>query len=172
MRKFSFFLVSLAMVFFCDSNPSQPTGDDVFSIYLVKDSNQFYTQEKSPLNEMELEAEPLLSAKEIESYKWSNHLISFPESTKEKMMQKEPLLHYLFVVVANGERIYWGMFLDDADSFASDSPVIRLLPRNPAGSAIPSTFVIDNGYPGATENDIRPNPKIYKALKNAGKLTY
>lgn len=168
-----FFLVLLILLAGCRSNPTASDPQDIFSIYLVKDSNQFYTEAKPPINQMILEKEPLLSINSIAGYDWQNHQIAFSESVQAEIKSRESLLHYLFVIVANDERIYWGMFLDDADSFGCPNPVIRLLPRhlNP-GSTVPNGFVIDNGYPVASGKDLRYDARIFRALKKTGKLIH
>jgi len=159
----------------CKSNPVQSDYKDVFSIYLVKDSNLSFTEEKPPINEMILEVEPLLTINSIENYDWNKHQISFSEETKEELKKKEPLLHYLFVIIANNERVYWGMFLDGADSYGCSNPVICLIPRNPSVSSfIPNGFIINRAYPSysgnESEKDIREDIRIYNALKNVNKL--
>lgn len=160
--------------FGCKSDNVSSEVKDVFSIYLVKDSNQFFSSEKPSLDAFVLEESPLLSISSITSYHWQPHLITFPANTKEQLKKREPLINYLFVVVANDERVYWGMFTDDASSYSCQNPVIKLLPRNPTTSCIPEGFTIERAYPAfigdSTETDIRANVKIINALKESGKL--
>jgi hypothetical protein len=160
--------------FACKSNNVSTEVKDVFSIYLVKGSNLSYASQKPSLNDFVLEETPILSINSITSYKWNTHQIAFPSSTKEQLKVREPLIHYLFVTVADDKRIYWGMFLDDADSYGCQNPVIRLLPRNPNASCIPEGFMIDRAYPvysgNPSDKDIRNDDRIYNALKASGKL--
>lgn len=169
--KCCFLLLFLITISGCTSDPVSSEYKDIFSIYLVKDSNQFYSGEKPELKDFILEKVPLLTINSIESYDWNNHLIYFSSETKEELKKREPLLHYLFVVVANDERIYWGMFNDYADSYACINPTIFLIPRNPPMSSIPDIFHIScSDIADEADSVMRGDMRIYNALNNAGKL--
>jgi hypothetical protein len=144
---------------------------DIFSIYLVKNSNLTYATKKPELKDFVLENTPLLTVDSIASYNWHSHLISFPMSIKKELSKREPLLHFLFVVVANDERIYWGMFTDPADSYFSLSPTISLLLRNHNSSCIPDVYFIARAPIIDQDSvDVRNDIRLYIALKASGKL--
>jgi len=149
---------------------------DVYSIYLVKNSKLTYATKKPELKDFILQDIPLLTVDSITSYTWHSHLISFSISVKKGLRNQEPLIDRLFVVVANDERIYWGMFTDFVDSYISNSPAIFLLPRDhpwssTSASRIPDGFSISRGpIVGKDSIDVRNDIRIYNALNASGKL--
>jgi len=143
---------------------------DVFSIYLVKHSNYFYKSKSINLKNLILEDQPLLTVDSIISYTWNSHKISFSGRVRESLMKREPLVHFLFVVVANDERIYWGVFKDINDSFVNFSPAIFLYPPNTSSSTIPPRFTISRAPNTTPDKDVRTDKRIYEALKLSGKL--
>ncbi len=118
---------------------------DVFSIYLAKNPNMYHTSEKPKLKDFVLDSIPLLTVDSITSYAWHSHLISFSTQIKHRLENRKSLVDHLFVIVANDERIYWGMFIDAADSYISDSPEIFLPLRNRTSNPIPNGFKIGRG---------------------------
>jgi len=73
------------------------------------------------------------------------------------------------------EKIYYGEFVLDIMSKTVDRPVIRLKPGIDDGGTpyfLECRFTIDGGYPWPFEGvpDLRPDQRIYDALKKAGKL--
>lgn len=165
-------LLVVFLLFFCGWNVDNAISKskDVFSIYLVKHSKLFYTSKILDLNKLVLDDEPLLTVDSIINYTWHSHRIAFSSSVKEGLKKREPLLHFLFVVVANDERIYWGVFKDIDDSFVSTSPAIFLYPRNSSISSIPDRFTISRAPNVTNDNDVRDDKRIYDALKLSRKL--
>jgi hypothetical protein len=170
-----FFLTYLIFLSFnCqkDNNPFKPESDTILRIYISDYILDWNNPVVPPLNELNLIEEPFLTNVDITNYKWSTHYITFPISVHNKLKNLGNLLHRVFVVVAEGERIYWGLFMDDADSGGCQNPVIRLLPRHPDGrNTIPESSIIDRAYPEyfgpQNDPDIRNDIRIYNALKKA-----
>ena len=136
----------------------------------ITHSSEYQTVPK--LKNIDLSEEPILTDRDIEEYIWSSHEISFSAVVHENIKKRGNLIHKIFVIVANGQRIYWGKFMDDLDSGVCQNPVIRIIPRHPDGrNTTPDKFIIERAYPGysgsATDSDIRNNKKAYHALLNA-----
>jgi hypothetical protein len=160
-----------------EENPLKPESDTILRIYIsdyIPDWSDPMVPPPAvpPLNELNLIEEPFLTNADITNYKWSTHYITFPISVHNKLKNWGNLLHRIFVVVAEGERIYWGKFMDDLDSGICQNPVIRLLTRHPDGrNTIPEFLIIERAYPGYSgsqnDPDIRNDLRIYNALKKA-----
>jgi hypothetical protein len=164
-------ILSLLLVCGWHAEKAISKSKDVFSIYLVKNSKKiFNSPKKLDVKNLVLEDAPLLTVDSITNYTWHSHRITFPFRVKEGLKKREPLLHYLFVVVANDERIYWGMFKDIDDSFVSSYPAIFLLPRNTTSMSIPNKLIISKAQNLENNVDIRDDVRIYNALKDSGKL--
>jgi len=170
-----FISLTLSLIIFSCNNES-PTSNEFTDTFAVYITNSTYTTKQIPeLNKIDLVSEPLLSNNDISKYNWLHHQITFPQNVYDRIITRGNLLHKLFVIVANGQRIYWGRFMDNADSGGCQNPVIILYPRHPDGRiTTPETFVINRAYPGyygsINEPDIRNDPNIYQALKSCGIL--
>ncbi len=165
---------TIFLLFECSSNPTGSIVDNSFSIYLTMDTTN-NSPDKTALDKIILEKEPILSIQSITSYKWDNHLIEFSNKAKERIKSKEPLFGRFFILIAQNERIYWGLFTDDASSGICQNPVIRVWSRQgPKNSSITNSFVIERAYPAYFGNesdvDLRENSKIYTVLTERGKL--
>jgi hypothetical protein len=172
MKNKTFFLLmsSLLLVAW---NPENVVSQyrDVFSIYLVKNSDSSYASKKPKLGDFVLDSSPLLTVDSISSYTWHSHFVSFSPSVKHGLKQREPLLHFRFVIVANDERIYWGYFTDPTDDYISFSPMIYLLQRNHNRSCIPDGFSIGRApIIDGDSSEVRSDMRVYNALKTSGKL--
>ena len=158
----------------CNSTLGPTEIRDVFSVYLVDPSSESSSVPNPALADLVLEPEPLLSLASITGYEWNNHRILFTSEMKEQLKTKEPLVHRRFVIVANDDRIYWGMFLDALASQGCQNPVVLLVPRKPGTSSIPDAFVIDRAYPqyfgSPDDRDLRSDVRILEALEPSGKL--
>lgn len=172
---FFIFVAPLILISFpcCSDSTSSNTKND-FSIFLTKKIEN-NSPEFVSLDSLVLEEEPFLSIEMIDTYEWEKHMITYPNSTKEKLKAKEPLFGRYFVVIAQKQRIYWGLITDDASSMSCQNPVIRIWSRHPSvQSFIPDTLKIDRAYPqyfgNINEKDLRDDDRIYIALKTSGKL--
>ncbi len=173
MKTFISFTVILLLLYGCDSNPIESEDND-FSIFLTMDIEN-NSPDKISLDKLVLKTNPFLSIQSIESYEWANHRIIFSNETKEKLKLEEPLYGRNFVVIAQNQRIYWGLFTDDVSSGSCQNPVIRLFPRNPSkDSFIPDAFLIERAYPeyfgNENDKDLRKDLRIYNAFRESSKL--
>ncbi len=175
VMKILFPLIALMLLFFgCSSSPTESRVYNSFSIFLTMDIKN-NSPDKTALDKIVLEKEPILSIQSITSYTWDNHLIEFSNEAKEIIKSREPLFGRFFIVIALNERIYWGLFTDDASSGVCQNPVIRVWSRSGLkNSSITNSFVIERAYPEYIGNengaDLRENFKIYTVLKQSGKL--
>ncbi len=167
--------ISIFLILGChkDFSTLSDSEEKRFAIYLS--NSTYYTPPFPDIDSLEMDMTPLLTAGEITSYKWSEHLISFPETVHNNLQTHGNLLHKLFIIVVEGERIYYGHFTDALDSQIFQNPTIWLLWRHPDGrNTTPESFQIERGYSKNWEreedSDLRENPKIYQALQKAGIL--
>lgn len=172
MKTFISFTAIFLLIYGCNSNPTEFEDND-FSVFLTMD-----IENNSPsniqLDRVILEDESILSIESIEYYEWSNHRITFSNAIKDKIKLKEPLFGRYFIVTASNQRIYWGLFTDDASSMSCNNPVIRVWSRSALDTSfITNSFVIDRAYPeyiGYENDDLRNDLRIYNVLKESGKL--
>lgn len=170
MKAIFYLILILIFVNGCNSNPINSDLDETFSIYLVKVTENNTPDFKS-LTDLELEEEPLLSANTIDYYEWGIHKITYPDLMKESIKSEEPLFGRYFVVIADGHRIYWGMFTDSASSMAIRNPVIMLWSRSVLDTSfVSNSLVISKSYVFEPDNDLRNDSRIHDALINCGKL--
>jgi len=160
----------MIFVYGCDSNPIDPIPNEDFSIYLVKNSENNTPTQKS-LNELDLEDEPILSSSSIYFYEWNMHKISYPDFAKERIKSKEPLCDRYYVVIASGQRIYWGVFTDSFSSRSCCNPSIMIWSRNVLDTSfLTNSLTISKSYVCEPEIDLRNDPRILNALYDCGKL--
>jgi hypothetical protein len=166
-----FFLVvlSAAVCIRCekDLRPFRPETAEGFAIYAANDRYSSAIQ----LDSLTLSPEPFLTVRDIMGYHWSSHRITYGVDTYRRLLAWGNLYGRLFVVMAGGERIYWGVFTSPISSMGYRNPVILLDP-GPGGHALPREITIDRSYPAgwATGEDARSDPRIYDSLKRAGVL--
>ena len=138
--------------------------DDLsFAIYLVKDGNTAAAAE-TPLPELVLEETPLLTDADLIVYRWSDHTLELSDQTAiESRLPAVPTHGLPFVVVVNGERIYFGAFWVSYSSQSTDLPVIDI---------IVDPWQIKPGYPWdhTLEPDVRNDRRIRDTLHSLGKL--
>ena len=141
------------------------TGDE-WAIFRLADTT--LTSDKvwnKPLESLQLESAPFITARNIKFYHWASHSI-------EGTPQFDALLDRIttswgtvfgrpFVVVAQGERIYLGTFWWAYSSLMPQCPYIETISSKPRRIELPP---LHQGV------DPRFDPRIYHALKNSGIL--
>ena len=163
--------VGLGLLFTCacENGVVSPDEPDRFAIYIAADNETLYAPPYYPT--VPLEPEPWLTDKDITSYEWDSHIITFPDSVRARLNGRRDLLHRYFVVTAGGERIYGGWFIDALDS--TIPPVrIRIYCRHET-EELPFPYVIRIGFAPSDPDymsDPRPDPRIEQTLERAGKL--
>jgi hypothetical protein len=144
-----------------------------FEVYLASGTS-------SDLNKLILSTTPVITDDDILSYIWDTHEIVFNESYLSNRQSKSPNQSYgslsgfsldggskllgasykdKFVIVANGERIYYGYFPKPVHfSSINGSPLIVEKPNG---------IVIELLY---GDIDVRNDRRIYSVLRRIGKL--
>lgn len=140
-----------------------------FAIMLVKGVN---TQDaiKSKIEDLQLETQPILTDKDLISYKWKEHELEFrPELDLNKSLGKVPLDGVPFVVIVNDKRAYLGTFWSPLSSLAPNIPTVMIWPSLQTNG---NTVRIQAGFSSDKNNqsDPRSNQLIYEALKSMGKI--
>ncbi|MDW7658190.1 MAG: hypothetical protein SCM11_13560 [Bacillota bacterium] len=134
-----------------------------FSIYLVKDSDR-QTSAETPLADLVLEEAPLITDEDLTAYRWADHTLMLTDKDAvEGRLPSVPTNGLPFVVVVNGERIYYGAFWASYSSQSTDLPVIDI---------IFDYWQIKPGYPWdhVLDPDVRNDRRIRDALSALGKL--
>jgi hypothetical protein len=144
----------------------------VFEVYLVEEDISVGEMMDANLAELQLEETPFLSVDDIVAYRWETHEIELSPSASERVAWFERSVLSLggapFVICAGGEPIYGGALWTSYSSVPYDGIVIDLCPAE-SGQPLP----IRLGYPSPewfTGEDLRSDPRIYRALEEAGKL--
>lgn len=155
-----------------NSTNSKPINDFELKLVKNKESN---TPIKVGLDNLELEDEPIVNIRSIQSYEWLHHKIDFTNEAKEKIKLNEPLFGRYFVVCVYGQKIYWGLFTDYASSASCHNPVIIVLSRGSRRDSFSiNSLVIDRSYPFGIGNpddkDLRNDERIYIVFLKNGKL--
>jgi hypothetical protein len=144
----------------------------VFDVYLVIQDISPQEMRNVDLADLQVYDTPLLSVDDIVAYDWETHEIELSDSASKRLARLErsvPLGGGLpFVIYAVGEPIYGGALWTSYSSATYDGIVIDV---HPAGLGQPVS--IQMGYPTPewfTGEDLRSDPRIYRALEEAGKL--
>jgi hypothetical protein len=106
MKYLSLLFTILLFVSCSESDPSfRKTGTGEISIYIVKEGQLQISDKDFDLDKLELEAEPWVKNSDIELYDWSSHTFFL-----NKPVEKEKYSGRHFVVIANDERLFAGVF--------------------------------------------------------------
>ncbi|MDF1566015.1 MAG: hypothetical protein P1V51_23475 [Deltaproteobacteria bacterium] len=138
-----------------------------FALHLLRDLDLGAVEVQGlPLEQLELQENPIISIGTMEWYDWSDHAI-FPHGWDDpsEFARRLPVVGVgglPFVGIADGERIYLGAFWTDLSSLVFRGPVIRM--ENLGGDA----FYLEPGMDPAL--DPRGDPRIEAALSESGKL--
>lgn len=170
------FVLMFCICLSCSNNKSttEPEdSNDIFALYIVEDT--IYGNSEFGLDTLRLSKQPILSSSDITSYSWSKHQITYSEDVYKRLIGFTDLWKKSFIVIAEGKRIYRGLFQSHLDSNASQNPVIFLYPREPDMKHIlpPAIYIRRSYFDGEgleTEPDPRSDTRIYNALEEAGIL--
>jgi hypothetical protein len=144
----------------CDQSTSVETHEDIFSIYLLKDSTITASNALSQsIENLVLSDKYLISGEDIKSYKWRDHSFELTDPAKTEYehfkILKGKTSGVPFVVRANKKRIYVGTFWWAYSS--SMPPKCAIID---ATGPLPYKIDLVNGA-----IDKRNDPRIYNALK-------
>ena len=138
-----------------------------FAIVLVKGLNTADAM-KYKIEDLPLESQPILTDKDLISYKWKDHELELKQGfIFGDTIGHIPIDGLPFVLIANDKRIYVGAFWTPISSLSWNLPAITILPSNK------NVIQIAAGYPGGSpenKSDPRSNQQIYDALKSIGKI--
>ena len=112
------------------------------------------------LSSFVLSDEPVISIEDIVSYDFETHAMQLNPAVLARLPQPD-LRGTPFVVVANGERIYAGMFTSAFSSFFVPGPVIMVERALWNKNAPTRTLVI-----GSSQSDLSSDPRIRQALSD------
>ncbi len=157
----SFLLVS------CNKMAINSENNYSFAIFSVEDD--IYGSSNVQLENLILSEKPLLSSNDIECYIWNKHQISYSDTAYNRLKTVTDLWRKGFVVTVYGKRIYWGLFQSSLDSYASQNPVIMLVP---GPHILPPILQISCNYFNidCQEGEAYPrsDQRIYDALLSEG----
>jgi hypothetical protein len=122
--------------------------------------------ENGTISELTLSERPLISEADIIAYNWTNHAMKVTPETQDRL--PEPGASGTpFVVVADGVRVYVGLFWTMLSSFTPQRPYIVVLPGH---SQHPVTWYIKPGWFRPLDPDPRSDLRIKQTLMALGKL--
>jgi hypothetical protein len=167
-------LLFLAVPSGYQASPARGETTDVFAIYLVADrvDPRIPGYGEGDWSRLRLSATPLFAGDDLISYDLSTHTVRLRREALARI-PKPPVDGTPFVVIANGQRIYLGVFITVSSSHSFAVPAIDANPQimNPTQPA--DTLVIDRAYPLASfgrGTDPRGDDRIKAALTSLGKV--
>ena len=122
------------------------------------------------VSDVKLKGKPVLTDKDIESYRVRDHALVLTEEGVAKVPSAREVGVYgqSFVMIADGERCYLGAFWINISSVDHHNPVIEVRADEEG-----RTLKIERAYPtpdfGRGE-DPRPDPRIFKVFRELNKL--
>ncbi|HWQ91129.1 MAG TPA: hypothetical protein VN673_05620, partial [Clostridia bacterium] len=140
-----------------------------FGIYLVPGpvDGRLTVYAKGDWSMLPLLSEPIISDQDLVSYDWNSHTMRLKDGSPPRTLGLVPVDGIPFVVVANGEKIYFGAFVTTISSKSFAVPTITVhVQESPS-------LTIDRAYPDPSfgvGGDPRGDNRIRKALETAGKL--
>ena len=149
-------LICMSVLFFFSFSLKADEKTPSFAIYLVKEPNE-------KIENAILESIPLITDKDIISYEWKDHIITLTEEGAKKIPDK---WGDEFIIVANGQRCYQGMFWSSLLSSIYSKPIINVFRKT-------NVIKIKRAYPSekyARGTDPRSDERIKNALEALGKL--
>jgi len=145
-----------------------------FGIYLIAEpvDRRIIAYGKGEWSRLRLSEPPLISATDIGSYDYAGHALRLrPEAIAR--IPRPPVAGTPFVVAANGERIYLGVFTTGSSSMSFAVPSIMVDRRWLVTNQPPDTLVIERAYPSprfGVGPDPRGDPRIRTVLKALHKV--
>jgi len=142
-----------------------------FAIYLFASPVDTRSVKQQQWKNQPLASAPIISEADILAYDFSKHALKLrPEALKR--LPLPPVEGTPFVVVVNGERIYWGAFYSNFSSIPFSLPVI--LVNRGAQSETPGRDIvlIERAYPAqsAMGKDLRSDERVRDVLGKLKKL--
>jgi hypothetical protein len=120
---------------------------------------------KGDWSRIRLSESPLISAADIVSYDFADHSIRLRSETLAKI-PRPPVAGTPFVVVADGQRIYLGVFTTGISSMSFAVPNIMVDRRVLVTNQAPDILVIERAYPRPSFG-VGPDPRVDQRIKTA-----
>ncbi|HPG41382.1 MAG TPA: hypothetical protein PLP19_05340 [bacterium] len=173
MKKVMLILTLFVVIAGCtrDKTPTGPTGQDSFAISLLQDHSLSFEQIKNMnINQLILDKEPLLTARDIDYYDYSSHCIYLAKSKDEIFADRiDPnnMPDQPFVVLALENRQYIGAL---HNGFLATAPYMPHISEIDISYYPEDVLHISEGWDDVV--DERVNKEIEYSLKGLGKLHY
>jgi len=138
-----------------------------FGIYLTAEpvDRRITGYGKGDWSRIRLAESPLISAADIISYDFANHVIRLGPEALARIPQP-PVEGTPFIVVVNGERIYLGAFTTGESSMTFGVPQIMVDRRSLVTNQPPDILVIERAYPSPSFG-VGPDPRGDQRIKTA-----
>ena len=168
MKYLSSLLLILLLFIGCNKSPNEATVEGDFGIYLTADNILPSDVKNMDLSKIKLQPEPIIGINDIQVYERESHAIYLTDSGVKKLDTfKIPVRGVSFIVCIGNKPIYSGAFWTGISSISFDGVIIELT------FLYGNSVLISLGYP--TEDfykgkDPRSDPRIFEALRRAGKL--
>ena len=161
----SFPSILLVVVALCSGCRAETTNS--FGIYLPSDpvDRGITAHGKGDWSQIRLSEPPLISAADIVSYDFADHSIRLRSETLAKI-PRPPVAGTPFVVVADGQRIYLGVFTTCVSSMSFAVPSIMVDRRVLETNQAPDILVIERAYPQPSFG-VGPDPRGDQRIKAA-----
>lgn len=173
-----FFLALVSLIVFCQMVLAQDNSPKGFAIYLLPGNIKSNQLSKLDLKKLKPTGKPLISQSEIQYYQKETHefQIDYIAADRIKKINDRGGTAPFAVFIGN-EAIYVGAFWKSILSSTFDGIIINTFKAvgNPpyySGSDFP-VLTLELGYPSPEyfkSADLRADSRIFKALKDAGKL--
>jgi hypothetical protein len=115
------------------------------------------------LDDLDIDASPILTLDDIISYTWSVHELEVTAEARERLASVE--LGRIFVVTALDDRMYMGAFWEPASSVAPVDISISKSHLEYLDTPFPVFSLVEEGA-----DDPRADSKVRRVLEAAGKL--
>jgi hypothetical protein len=161
------FAICLCLIFLlaCESGVESSRAS-AFAIYRLQDAKLTASQVwNQPLEDLVLADIPLLTLEDLKSYTWQTHEFTVTAAVDSQLAILRrtlgPTGGIAFVVTVEKERVYLGAFW---------YPHSSLIPQVPYIDIVSDPHCIRRWEGLQSQIDPRNDPRIYRALKNAGVL--
>jgi len=158
-------LILLAIMALCGAGRAESTN--AFGIYLLDEpaDQRLTTRGQGDWSRLRLATSPVISAADLVSYDLANHVIKLRPEVLAKI-PRPPVAGKPFVVVADGQRIYLGVFTSSLSSMTFAVPSITVDRRLFTPDQPQDTLVIERAYPQPAFG-VGPDPRGDQRIKTA-----
>lgn len=161
---------ALALLAFAPGDQDRSGRDqvaDVFAIYLVAEpvDGRITAYGKGDWSQLRLSASPLITGDDIISYDLSTHSMRLRREALARI-PSPPVDGTPFVVVAQGHRVYLGVFITIASSHSFAVPAIAVDRHMLEPAQARDTLVIERAYPSKSFG-FGPDPRNHERIRTA-----